>query len=158
VAAAVAVPIDDTEEVAAAKAQFQAAFDSAAAGGLAAAQAPQIAAEYLADNEDVREAKAAFYAAFDDATAGGLAAKQAPAPQHVIPAPAPLVAPLSYAMPYAYAAGMPYTYAAGMPYTYAAGMPYTYAAGMPYAYAAGMPYAYAGLPVVQVAAATETKA
>merc|ERR1711988_1871827 len=39
-ATAAAIPIDDTADVAAAKAAFQAAFDDAAAGGLAAKQAP----------------------------------------------------------------------------------------------------------------------
>merc|ERR1712025_780477 len=40
VAVAAAAPLDDTPEVAAAKAEFQAAFDDAAAGGLAAKQEP----------------------------------------------------------------------------------------------------------------------
>merc|ERR1739848_208879 len=39
-ATAAAIPIDDTADVAAAKAAFQAAFDDSAAGGLAAKQAP----------------------------------------------------------------------------------------------------------------------
>merc|ERR1712203_110557 len=39
-ATAAAIPIDDTADVAAAKAAFQAAFDDAVAGGLAAKQAP----------------------------------------------------------------------------------------------------------------------
>merc|ERR1712243_128233 len=39
-AMAAAAPIEDTPEVAEAKAKFQAAFDAAAAGGLAAKQAP----------------------------------------------------------------------------------------------------------------------
>merc|ERR1711970_1682811 len=39
-ATADAIPIDDTADVAAAKAAFQAAFDDAAAGGLSAKQAP----------------------------------------------------------------------------------------------------------------------
>merc|ERR1711976_562798 len=81
VAFASAAPLEDTPEVAEAKAAFKAAFDAAAAGEHAALapvnndiQAEQIAA-----------AKAAFKAAFDDAAAGGLAAKQAPAPVHVLP-------------------------------------------------------------------------
>merc|ERR1719187_2594430 len=95
-AVATAFPLEDTEDVAAAKAAFNAAF-AAEAGEHAAlapvntdAQAAQIAAEYLADAEEVAAAKAAFQAAFDDAAAGGLAAKQAPAP--VAPVPAPLAA------------------------------------------------------------------
>merc|ERR1719343_607775 len=71
-AVAAALPIEDTAEVAAAKAEFNAAF---------------------ADAEEVAAAKAAFQAAFDDAAAGGLAAKQAPAPVHAIPAPAPPAPP-----------------------------------------------------------------
>merc|ERR1711872_153227 len=77
---------------AAAKAEFRAAFDAAAAGEHAAlapvnndVQAEQIAAAYLDDLEEVVAAKAAFKAAFDDAAAGGLTAKQAPAPVHVLP-------------------------------------------------------------------------
>merc|ERR1712240_187969 len=105
-AMAAAAPIEDTPEVAEAKATFKAAFDAAEAGEHAAlrpdalhpvnndVQAPQIASAYLDDVEEVAAAKAAFQAAFDDAAAGGLAAKQAPAPVHVIPEPAPLaVAP-----------------------------------------------------------------
>merc|ERR1719343_1415710 len=97
-AVAAALPIEDTAEVAAAKAEFNAAFAAAAGEHAALApvnadtQAAQIAAEYLADAEEVAAAKAAFQAAFDDAATGGLAAKQAPAPVHAIPAPAPLAA------------------------------------------------------------------
>merc|ERR1712158_89501 len=40
VAAATSLPIEDTADVAAARAAFQAAFDAAAAGGLAAKQEP----------------------------------------------------------------------------------------------------------------------
>merc|ERR1739838_1268869 len=86
-AVATALPIEDTAEVAAAKAVFNAAFAAADAGEHAAldpvnadAQAAQVAAEYLADAEEVAVAKAAFQAAFDDAAAGGLAAKQPAAP------------------------------------------------------------------------------
>lgn len=88
--AAAALPIEDAPEVAAAKAEFNAAFEDAAAGGLTAKQAAQIATAYLADTEDVAAAKAAFTAAFDDAAAGGLAAKQEPAPVHAVAAPAPV--------------------------------------------------------------------
>merc|ERR1712106_1058823 len=80
---ATALPIEDTADVAAAKAEFNAAFADAEAGEHAAlapvnadAQASQIAAAYIADAEEVAVAKAAFQAAFDDAAAGGLAAKQ----------------------------------------------------------------------------------
>merc|ERR1712112_273952 len=125
-AMAAAAPIEDTPEVAEAKATFKAAFDAAEAGEHAAlrpdalhpvnndVQAPQIVSAYLDDVEEVAAAKAEFQAAFDDAAAGGLAAKQAPAPVHVIPEPAPLVAapaPVVAAAPvlatHPYAAGFP---------------------------------------------------
>merc|ERR1711937_260597 len=153
-AAATSLPIEDTADVAAAKAEFNAAFAAAEAGDHAAlapvnadTQAAQIAAEYLADAEEVAAAKAAFQAAFDDAAAGGLAAKQEPAPVHEIPAPAPLAAPVV-------AAGIPYgvsalTAVGGYPY---AALPYH---GLPYA---GLPYAglpYAGLPLVPAPAKEE---
>merc|ERR1719483_766242 len=103
-----ALPIEDTPEAGAAKAEVNAAFAAAEAGDHAAlapvnadAQAAQIAAAYLADGEEVAAAKDAFQAAFDDAAAGGLAAKQATAPVHEIAAPAPLAAPVV-------AAGIPY--------------------------------------------------
>merc|ERR1719431_680210 len=90
-AVAAALPLEDTAEVAAAKATVN-----------ADTQAAQIAAEYLADAEEVAAAKAAFKAAFDEAAAGGLAAKQAPAPGHEIPAPVALAAPVAApALPYA---------------------------------------------------------
>merc|ERR1711863_121057 len=152
-AVASSLPLDDTLEVAAAKAEFQAAFDAAAAGAHAALapvnndlQAEQIASSYLADSEDVAAAKAEFLAAFDSAAAGGLAAQQAPAPVHAIPAPAPLAAPVA-ALPAAFPYGV--TALNTLPYhgyPYAAGLPY---AGLPYAGYAG----YAGLPVI---AATKT--
>merc|ERR1712212_96810 len=81
---ATAFPIEDTPEVAEAKATFNAAFAAAEKGEHAAlapvnndAQAEQIATAYLSDAEEVAAAKAAF---------------QAAAPVHVIPEPAPLAA------------------------------------------------------------------
>merc|ERR1711944_312369 len=149
-AVATSLPIEDTADVAAAKAEFNAAFAAAEAGEHSAlapvnsdTQAAQIAAEYLADVEEVAAAKAAFQAAFDDAAAGGLAAKQEPAPVHEIPVPAPLEAPVV-------AAGIPYgvsalTAVGGYPYAaLPAALPYN---ALPY----GLPYAglpYAGLPLV----------
>merc|ERR1712066_624593 len=144
-AVAAGLPIDDTAEVAAAKAEFHAAFDMAVAGahsGLAPVnndiQAEQIASEYLADSEDVAAAKAEFQAAFDSAAAGGLAAKQAPAPVHALPAPlaAPAPAPI---LP----AGIPYGVPALNTFS---GYPYA-AAGLPYAAVGLSGYPYAGLPV-----------
>merc|ERR1711955_1312 len=156
-AMAAAAPIEDTPEVAEAKAAFKAAFDAAEAGEHAAlrpdalhpvnndVQAPQIASAYLDDTEDVAAAKAAF----DEAAAGGLAAKQAPAPVHVIPAPAPLVAapaPVVAAAPvlatHPYAAGFSIN---GLGY---AGIPY---AGLGLGYN-GLGFPYAGLPLVPAAA------
>merc|ERR1711863_55498 len=146
-AVASSLPLEDTPEVAAAKAEFKAAFDAASVGDHAALapvnndlQAEQIALSYLADSEDVAAAKADFLAAFDSAAAGGLAAKQAPAPVHAIPAPAPLAA-LPAAFPYGVTAlnTLPYH-----GYPVAAGFPY---AGLPYAGYAG----YAGLPVIAAA-------
>merc|ERR1711962_1305173 len=129
-AMAAAAPIEDTPEVAEAKATFKAAFDAAEAGEHAAlrpdalhpvnndVRAPQIASAYLDDVEDVAAAK-------------GLASKQAPAPVHVIPEPAPLAvapAPVVAAAPvlatHPYAAGFPIH---GLGY---AGIPY--AAGLGY--------------------------
>lgn len=146
-AVASSLPLEDTPEVAAAKAEFKAAFDAASVGDHAALapvnndlQAEQIALSYLADSEDVAAAKAEFLAAFDSAAAGGLAAKQAPAPVHAIPAPAPLAA-LPAAFPYGVTAlnTLPYH-----GYPVAAGLQY---AGLPYAGYAG----YAGLPVIAAA-------
>merc|ERR1712045_55492 len=91
IAVAFAAPLEDTPEVAAAKKEFQAAFDAAAAGEHAAlapvnndVQAEQIEESFLEDAEDVAEAKAKFAAAFEAAAAGGLADLQAPAPVHEI--------------------------------------------------------------------------
>merc|ERR1712121_583048 len=171
-AMAAAAPIEDTPEVAEAKAAFKAAFDAAEAGEHAAlrpdalrpvnndVQAPQIAPAYLDDTEDVAAAKAAFQAAFDEAAAGGLAAKQAPAPVHVIPAPAPLVAAAPVLATHPYAAGFPIHGLgyAGIPY---AGLGYNGLAyntlgyhglgyhGLGY-HGLGLPYT--GLPVVTAAA------
>merc|ERR1719376_1168455 len=157
VAVAVAAPLEDTPEVAAAKAEFQAAFDAAVAGehaGLAPVnndiQAEQIGAAYLDDVEEVAAAKAAFKAAFDDAAAGGLAAKQEPAPVHVVAAPEPVavaapVAPLVHTLPLAYPYGHGLHYGA-FPYA-AAALPY----GLPAFGLHGLPYN--GLPLVAAAAA-----
>merc|ERR1711944_5093 len=139
IAVATAAPqyLEDTPEVAEAKAAFQAAFDAAAAGEHAAlapvnndVQAEQIPESYLDDLEDVAAAKAAFQAAFDDAEAGGLAAKQEPAPAHVIAAPAPLAA---IAAPAVYHAGYPLTALNAVPFG---------VHGLGYA---GLHYPYAGL-------------
>merc|ERR1712098_704510 len=157
-------PIEDTPEVAEAKAAFKAAFDAAEAGEHAAlrpdalhpvnndVQADQIASAYLDDTEDVAAAKAAFTAAFDDAAAGGLAAKQEPAPVHVIAAPEPLavaapapVAPVVHTLPVGYPYGLHYgAYPYGLVNT---ALPY----GLPAFGLHGLPYN--GLPIITNAAA-----
>merc|ERR1712203_986830 len=90
VAVAAAAPLEDTTEVALAKAEFQAAFDAAVAGDHAAlapvnndVQAEQIPDQFLDDAEDVAAAKAEFLAAFEAAAAGGLSDLQAPVPAPV---------------------------------------------------------------------------
>merc|ERR1711884_286102 len=164
-AACSAIPIEDTPEVAEAKAAHLALVEEAKAG-LHAAKAPvnndvqaeQIATTYLADDEAVAAAKAEFLAAFADVEAGGLAAKQAPAPVHEVPE---VVAPAvvkAVAAPIATVAGLPYAaypYAAhGFAYNTIAHHSYPYYAGLPYyGYAAGLPYH--GYPFVAVQAAEE---
>merc|ERR1711874_888159 len=159
-----AIPIEDTPEVAEAKAAHLALVEEAKAG-LHAAKAPvnndiqaaQIATAYLADDEAVAAAKAEFLAAFADAEAGGLAAKQAPAPVHEVPevvAPAvqAVAAPVATVAAYPYAA-YPYAHH-GFAYNTIAHHSYPYYAGLPYyGYAAGLPYA--GYPFVAVKAAEE---
>merc|ERR1711973_185178 len=153
-----AIPIEDTPEVAEAKAAHLALVEEAKAG-LHAAKAPvnndvqteQIATAYLADDEAVAAAKAEFLAAFADAEAGGLAAKQAPAPVHEVPE---VVAPAVQAVAAPIAvAGYPYAHH-GFAYNTIAHHSYPYYAGLPYyGYAAGLPYA--GYPFVTVKAAEE---
>merc|ERR1712223_2369016 len=98
VAVAAAAPnfLEDTTEVALAKAEFQAAFDAAVAGEHAAlapvnndVQAEQIPDEFLDDAEDVAAAKAEFLAAYVAAAAAA-------------PVAAPVAAPFYYgnALPY----------------------------------------------------------
>merc|ERR1711944_89502 len=78
VAWASASPIEDTPEVAAAKAEFQAAFDAATAGEHAALAPAPVATAYLADAPEVAEAKAAFMKTFEDVEAGKVALPVAP--------------------------------------------------------------------------------
>merc|ERR1711973_157694 len=79
-AAVSAAPLEDTAEVAAAKAEFQAVFKMAAEGKLgelapvnADQQAEQIPTAYIADTSDVAAAKAEFASAFALAESGELA-------------------------------------------------------------------------------------
>merc|ERR1712055_485240 len=108
---AAASPIEDTADVAAAKAEFSAAFARAEAGRhieLAPmnndVQAAPIATAYLADSDDVAAAKAEFKAAFESVAAGGLADMQEPAPVHKLPAVPAAVHPYMYGLyhPYTY--------------------------------------------------------
>merc|ERR1712055_651911 len=71
-----AMAIEDTAEVAAAKADFAAAFAAAEAGEHAALAPAAVASAYLDDTDDVAAAKAAFAVAFDNA--GKIAALPAP--------------------------------------------------------------------------------
>merc|ERR1712198_282252 len=142
---AAASPIEDTADVAAAKAEFNAAFTRAEAGRhieLAPmnndVQAAPIASAYLADSDDVAAAKAEFKAAFENVAAGGLADMQEPAPVHKLPAVPAAVHPYMYGLyhPYTYTAGAYYPYttytqhvAAPAPYTLPYGgfaLPYHY--------------------------------
>merc|ERR1719195_2162565 len=107
-AVATAIPIEDTDEVKAAKAE-------------------PVATAYLADLPEVAEAKAAFQAVFDKYAAGEVALPVAPV--HEVPAVvAPAVAPVAVAAPYWNAA---YPYAAAA-YTGYAGYAGYY--GYPYGY------------------------
>merc|ERR1711971_443116 len=171
------LPIQDTEEVAAAKAEFAELFAAAEAGDHAAlapvnndVQEDQIASAYIEDTEDVAAAKAAFNAAFEEAKSGGLAAKQAAAPVHVVADPVlPTYTnvPLSYNSlsfsPYSYAAHhvatpafhnmAPYYASPTLPHLSIPafglhGLPYN---GLPYSglpYSGVPAYAYTGLPTL----------
>merc|ERR1712029_321025 len=134
-AVAAAVPLEDTEEVKAAKAEFAAKFAAAEAGELADLQAAQIPTAYLADLEDVTKAKEEFMAVFNAYKAGE------------IPPP---VAPVAVAAPYwnnYYGAYPAYAHAA---YAGAYAYPGAYAYAHPYAAYHGLGYA---LPTVTVAKA-----
>jgi len=94
-AVAAAIPLEDTAEVLAAKAVFNAAFAAAEAGDHAALAPVQGAATYMAVLPEVAEATAAHAAVFDAYTAGTVALPVAPVftgvqPAHVV-APVPNV-------------------------------------------------------------------
>merc|ERR1711928_206378 len=118
-AVATAIPIEDTDEVKAAKAEHAAAHAEAEARALG----EPVATAYLADLPEVAEAKAAFQAVFDKYAAGEVALPVAPV--HEVPA---VVAPVAVAAPYWNAA---YPYAAAA-YTGYAGYAGYY--GYPYGY------------------------
>merc|ERR1711997_827026 len=151
-AVAAAIPLEDTEEVKAAKAEFMAAFETAKAGGHAALQAAQIPSAYLAVEPEVAEATAAHKAVFDAYTAGEIALPVAPVHEVAPVVATPAVAPVAVAAPYW--GGYPY---AGIPaYAHAGYAGYPYAGAYAGAYAHpylglhGYPYA---LPTVAVAPA-----
>merc|ERR1711962_605731 len=105
-AVATAIPIEDTDEVKAAKAEHAAAHTEAEARALG----EPVATAYLADLPEVAEAKAAFQAVFDKYAAGEVALPVAPV--HEVPAVvAPAVAPVAVAAPY-WNAAYPYAAAA----------------------------------------------
>merc|ERR1712168_484352 len=154
-----AMALEDTADVAAAKADFNAAFMAAEAGEHAALAPAPVASFYLADDAAVAEAKAAFAAAFAAAEKGEHAAL-APKPVEALPVPE-LVAPVAPAV--APLAPLPVTYAgigAGLPYFngyYHGAYPYHHGyAGYPYV--AGYPYAYSGYPYVYTLPAAAEKA
>merc|ERR1712021_133907 len=164
----------DLAPVAEARAAFTAAFDTAAAGGLATKQVPapefsgiQVPTAYLADTMEVADAKTTFMAAFDDAAAGGLAAKQAPAPAVPEPVSAvksaavvPAVVAPAVAAPVLYAHHYPYTYHTGLTYSGLPTVPYTslpYHSFQPLTYTHTLPYAgFLPFPVVKPTAVAES--
>merc|ERR1712241_1074619 len=131
-AVAAAIPIEDTDDVKAAKATFKAAFDAATAGEHIALRPAATATAYLDDAEDVAAAKAEFQAVFDKYAAGEVALPVAPVHEYTLPvapvheytlpvAPvhevkaveAPAVAPVAIAAPVAPLLAGAYPYAHG---------------------------------------------
>merc|ERR1711993_162166 len=95
-AVAAAIPIEDTEEVKAAKAEFATAFAAAEAGE----HAP-LATAYLADLPEVAEAKDASRVVFDKYAAGEVALPVAPIHDVAPVVAAPVAAPVAIAAPVA---------------------------------------------------------
>merc|ERR1712121_467051 len=131
-----AMALEDSADVKAAKASFNAAFKAAQVGAHASLAPVQGPVAYLADSADVAAAKADFAAAFAAAEAGEHAAL-APKPVEALPAPA-LPA---YAAPFynGFYNGV-YHHAAGY---YGGYYPYAGFGAYPYAFA---PYPYAVAP------------
>ena len=77
-AVAAAIPLEDTEEVKAAKAEFAKAFAAAEAGEHAALRPAPVATAYLAEEPEVAEATAAFMKVFDAYKAGEIPLPVAP--------------------------------------------------------------------------------
>merc|ERR1739838_1027892 len=142
-AVAAAIPIEDTEEVKAAKAKFATAFAAAVAGEHAALAPAAVATAYLADLPEVAEAKDAFRVVFDKYAAGEVALPVAPVHDVAPVVAAPVAAPVAIAAPVA----APY-WPGAFPYAHAA-YPYAHAGYAGYAgYYGAYPYA---LPTVAVA-------
>ena len=106
VATAVALPLEDTMEVAQAKKEFMAAFEAAEAGKHSELAPKPVVTEYLADAEDVKMAKEQFMKAFETAKEMKIAPQVTTTYNAALPAIAPYTA--AYAAPYWNAA----TYAA----------------------------------------------
>merc|ERR1712184_118988 len=140
-AAATAIPIEDTEEVKAAKAEH------AAAHADAETRVP-VATAYLADLPEVSDARDAFRAVYDKYAAGDVAHPVAPIHEVAPIATTKAVAPVAYAAkavaPVTVAASYWNNYYGAYPYTHTAYAGYPYAhTGYPYAHTA-YPYAHAG--------------
>merc|ERR1711899_608761 len=151
-AVAVAVPLEDTAEVKAAKEAFAKAFAAAEAGDHADLAPVQGPTAYLADLADVADAKAVFQATFDKFANGEVALPVAPV-HTVTPVvnalPAPVAAPV-LAAPHYYNGYYGHGAYAGYPgYAGYAGHLGGYY-GYPHAGYAGYPYGY---PVVAAPAA-----
>merc|ERR1712241_1006694 len=152
-AVATSIPIEDTEEVKAAKAEFHKAFAAAEAGEHAALQAKQIASVYMADLPEVADAKAEFQAIFDKYAAGDVALPVAPVHEVENVVAAKAVAPVAIAAPVVTVAS-PILHGA-YPYAHTAYAGYF---GYPYAQV-GYPYAHATYPyAIPTVAIAPTKA
>ena len=110
-----ALPLEDTMEVAQAKKEFMAAFEAAEAGKHSELAPKPVVTEYLADAEDVKMAKEQFMKAFETAKEMKIAPQVISTYNAALPAIAPYTA--AYAPYWNAAAISPYWNAAT---TYAA--------------------------------------
>merc|ERR1712061_136001 len=150
-AIAAAIPLEDTEEVKAAKAEFAKAFAAAEAGEHAALRPAPVATAYLAEEPEVAEATAAFMKVFDAYKAGEIPLPVAPVHEGAPVVATPAVAPVAVAAPYwnnYYGAIPAYAHAGYAGYPYAGAYAHPYLHGI-HGYH-GYPYA---LPTVAVAPA-----
>merc|ERR1712106_972566 len=171
-AVAAAIPIEDTDDVKAAKVEFSAAFKAAQAGEHAKLAPAPVATAYLADLPEVSDARDAFRAVYDMYAAGEAkpvvtayiadtqevsdardafrvvydkyAAGDVAHPVAPIHEVAPIVTYTKAVAPVAVAASYWNNYYGAYPYTHTAYAGYPYAqTGYPYAHTA-YPYAHAG--------------